>query len=74
MVAFLHMGDLVAPGDHHAGCLVPQQGGEDGWGTTVGALGSAMDLVQLRVTDTAGEKLDQDLIRFRIRERDVIND
>jgi hypothetical protein len=33
-----------------------------------------MDLVQLRMADTAGEKLDEHLIRFRIRESDVIDD
>ena len=68
------MGDLLARGDDHAGRLVPQQGGIDGRRTAVRGLGGAMDLVQLGVTDTAGKKFDQHLIRLRIGEGDVIDD
>jgi hypothetical protein len=68
------MGDLVAPGDDDPGGLVSQQRGKDGRGAAMRRLGGTMDLVQLRVANTAGEKLDQHLIRFGIGERDLIDD
>src|SRR6266704_3689878 len=74
VVAFLHVGDLVAPGDDHTGRLMPQQGGIDGRRATVRGLWRAMDLVQLGVTDTAGKEFDQHLIRLRVGESDIIDD
>jgi hypothetical protein len=74
VVAFLHMGDLVARGDDHTGRLMPQQGGIDGRRATVRGLGRAMDLVQLGMTDPTGKEFDEHLIRLRIGEDDIIED
>jgi hypothetical protein len=73
VVAFLHVGDLVARGDDHAGRLMPQQGRIDSRRATVRGLGCAMNLMQLGVTDTAGKEFNQYLIRLRIGEANIID-
>ena len=66
MVAFLDVRDLFAGGDDDARGLVAEDEGQRRVG--------AVKLVQLRVADTGGELLDQDLRRSRVRQVDVVDD
>jgi hypothetical protein len=65
VVAFLHVVDVASLGDHHAGRFVAEEQRTHER--------RVVHLVQLRVTDTAGELLDDDLVLIWIRQVNLIH-